>query len=108
MNRDTLHDAILELADSPHMRQYVIEQAMTVIDLHDLHWLFDQVADHHEMLHPRARRRVPRNAQLDDRVIIDRPAMEAAVRDGLRLCVHADDDYTPAHWITAGEHCTRG
>lgn len=64
MNREELRDAIQELADSPHMRFYVLELAMLQLDARQLGELFDKVADHHEMLHPRGRRRVPRDPQV--------------------------------------------
>lgn len=64
MNREELTEAIHDLADSPHMRQHALEHAMGLLHLEQLGELFDQVADHHALLHPPARRRVPRNAQL--------------------------------------------
>jgi hypothetical protein len=66
VNREELSEAIHDLADSPNMRQYVIEHAIARLDLHQLVELFEQVADHHAMLHPPARRRVPRNPCLGD------------------------------------------
>lgn len=62
--REELTEAIHDMADSPHMRQYALEQAMGMLDLERLKQLFDYVADHHSMLHPPARRRVPRNPRL--------------------------------------------
>lgn len=64
MNRDELCDAILELADSPHMRQHTLEMAFSELSLEALGRVFDQVADHYDLLHPRGRRRVPRNPVL--------------------------------------------
>lgn len=64
MNREQLREAILDLADSPHMRQFALEHAMDILTSNELGRLFDQVADHHELLHPRGRRRVPRNPVL--------------------------------------------
>lgn len=62
MNREELTEAIHDLADSPHMRQHALEEAMGMLELGKLGELFDRVADHHAMLHPVPRRRVPRNA----------------------------------------------
>lgn len=62
MNRDQLYEAILDLADSPHMRQHALERAMWKLNLEQLGELFDETADEHQLLHPPARRRVPRNA----------------------------------------------
>lgn len=64
MSREELTEAIHDLADSPHMRQYALDHAMTLLDFHDLNVLFDLVADHHSLLHPRGRRPVPRNPRL--------------------------------------------
>jgi hypothetical protein len=64
MNREELTEAIHDLADSPHMRQHALEHAMAALDLEELKELFDQVADHHALLHPPARRRVPRNPRI--------------------------------------------
>lgn len=63
MNREELTEAIHDLADSPHMRQHALEHAMAKLTSMQLGELFDQVADHYELLHPRGRRRVPRNAR---------------------------------------------
>lgn len=62
--REELTEAIHDLADSPHMRQHALEHAMAKLTSQQLGELFDQVADHHAMLHPVPRRRVPRNARL--------------------------------------------
>jgi hypothetical protein len=62
--REELTEAIHDLADSPHMRQYTLEHAMARLDLGALAELFDIVADHYEMLHPIGRRKVPRNPRL--------------------------------------------
>jgi len=56
-----LRDAIHELAHSPHMRSYVLEHAMLMLDLEQLGKLFDRAADHHEMLNPRGVRQIPHN-----------------------------------------------
>lgn len=64
MTREELTEAIHDLADSPHMRQHALEHAMARLDLEALKRLFDDVADHHALLHPPPRRRVPRNPRL--------------------------------------------
>lgn len=69
MNREELSEAILALADSPHMRQYVIEHAMAELDVRQLGELFDTTVEHHAMLHPVGRRRVPRNPRPSDQTI---------------------------------------
>jgi hypothetical protein len=56
MNREELSEAIHDLADSPHMRQHVLEHALAYLDLLQLAALFDEVADHHSLLHPVGRR----------------------------------------------------
>jgi hypothetical protein len=105
MNREELTEAIHDLADSPHMRQHALEHAMAALDLNQLAELFDQVADHHAMLHPAPRRRVPRNPQLDDRSI--KPVGVDTMRGGggRRLCAHAHFDGRGAHWLDPGEVC---
>lgn len=107
MNREQLREGILDLADSPHMRQFALEHALDILTSDELGRLFDQVADHHSVLHPPARRRVPRNPRLGDQLIIDKPALAAAAREGLRLCVHADDDATLPHWLAEGQRCEK-
>lgn len=56
--REELTEAIHDLANSPHMRQHALEHAMALLDLHRLGELFDNVADHHAVLHGRGRRHV--------------------------------------------------
>lgn len=70
MSREELTEAIHDLADSPHMRQYALEHAMASLDLVQLGELLDTVADHHSVLFPVVRRNAgggsitPRNPRL--------------------------------------------
>jgi hypothetical protein len=70
MNREELSEAVHDLADSPHMRQYALEHAMAMLHLEQLKQLFDLVADHHQLLFPVVRRNAgggsitPRNPRL--------------------------------------------
>jgi len=57
MNRQEIREAIHDLAQTAHMREYVIDQAVDRLDLHQLGELFDDVADHHAILHPPTSRR---------------------------------------------------
>lgn len=105
MNRDELYAAILELADSPHMRQHAIERAMWKLDLEQLGELFDETADEHQLLHPAPRRRVPRNPRLGDHSIKAYEAAQVNRAAGRRLCAHAHFDGRGAHWLEPGEEC---
>jgi hypothetical protein len=55
-NREELSEAIHDLADNAHMRCYALEHAMALLHLEQLHELFDQVADHYDVLHNNVRR----------------------------------------------------
>lgn len=105
MTREELTEAIHDMADSPHMRQHALEHAMGMLDLEHLAQLFDAVADHHALLHPVARRRVPRNAQLGDQPIKTAPALPPMPYGEARLCAHADEDGRGAHWLGPNEVC---
>lgn len=60
MTREELTEAIHDLAFTAHARQYALEHAMALLDLQQLAKLFDTVADHHAVMYPKPRGRVPR------------------------------------------------
>lgn len=50
MDREQLHNAIFELADTTHMLEYALGAALLELDLRTLGQVFDQVADHRSLL----------------------------------------------------------
>jgi hypothetical protein len=105
MNREELTEAIHDLARTPHMSTYALENAMALLPLQELAELFDAVADHHDVLHvdvAAAARRGP--------VDLGRSAGgstegRTAVSSQARLCAHAHFDGRGAHWLEPGEVC---
>ena len=49
MNREELSEAILELADTPHMAAYALGNALQRLELLELAAVFDDVADHRDL-----------------------------------------------------------
>lgn len=69
MDRQELHDAILELADTRHMLEYALGAALLELELGKLGEVFDQVADHHSLLTDHIRPLVGLAAEQSDRTI---------------------------------------